>query len=796
MNIGELVAQIKVDTGNLISGLDKATREIENSSKKIGSSVGKIESGFASLAKTVKVAVAGFIAFQAYALSRRAISGMVNFVKESTLLSSRFATLGVVMTSVGKNVNVSRTQLDAYTKSLEKTGISQISARQSIIRMMQANFDLSKSSQLARIAQDAAVIGNINSSQAFEQMIYGIQTAQIEVLKTIGLNVNFERSYAKLAKQLGKTQNELSEAEKMQARMNVVMEAGANIAGTYEAAMQTTGKRANTLSRYIENLFVSLGKAFDPAYGKIIDTITESIKNIHEMVKKEGVRKAITDVGMAFATVATALINSAEAMAGWLAKFSEVYTHIKENKILIPLGLAPETETFRFEKALKEKQMELESLERKGFVYGVQVKPKTREDYAQIKKIKEEIETYKMLIETSKKSAESTQSDWAAMNDEITAAQKQKEADSKKTIQMEYLTEKEITKQQEEAQKEREKIDIEILELKTQMGLQLIEEAKEREEGLLGLEKRRLEAVAQLNEREREIKLRLMEQEKEWAEERKDGLIEIEKRRLDAIAALRNKEQEAFIRMINNQNKNTKEIFDTMKNAMSGWAADFGSELNDLVWSSDFSFSQIGENFAKMITQMAIQIKVVEPLIKGLFGTNDKDTGVVGSLLQAMGLGTVGGNNATMSTATGVSQYNIGLGTMAPEYMVAHGAVLNGRRMTAFAKGGVLRRPTFLGGGDPILAGEKGDEGVLPLKRTAAGDLGVIAQGIGPRVNVNVINNAGANVSVGETRQTNNGVEIDVLIDKAVAKQMAKRGSGTNKMLRQNFGAQERLVSR
>jgi Mg2+ and Co2+ transporter CorA len=203
-------------------------------------------------------------------------------IKEFTLLAARYETLGVVMETVGHNAGYTAEQMNELQAGLEKTGISMIQARQNLIRMVQAQLDLTKANQLARIAQDAAVIGNINSSEAFERMIHGIQAGQVEVLRTIGLNVTFESGYKKLAETLGKNTDELTDAEKAQSRMNTVMDAGVQIAGSYEAAMSTAGKQMLSLERYTENLKVMLGQAFTPALTEIIENITGEIKDVNK----------------------------------------------------------------------------------------------------------------------------------------------------------------------------------------------------------------------------------------------------------------------------------------------------------------------------------------------------------------------------------------------------------------------------------------------------------------------------------------------------------------------------------
>ena len=203
-------------------------------------------------------------------------------IKEFTLLAARYETLGVVMRTVGNNAGYSADEMSKFQEGLEDTGISMIQSRQNLVRMVQAQLDLNQANKLARIAQDAAVIGNINSSEAFEKMIHGIQAAEVEVLRTIGINITFESGYKKLAETLGKNTDQLTDAEKAQSRMNSVLEAGTQIAGSYEASMSTAGKQLLSLERYVENLKVMLGAAFTPALTEIIENITGNIKDVNE----------------------------------------------------------------------------------------------------------------------------------------------------------------------------------------------------------------------------------------------------------------------------------------------------------------------------------------------------------------------------------------------------------------------------------------------------------------------------------------------------------------------------------
>jgi len=202
---------------------------------------------------------------------------LVQFARDAATLSARYETLGVVMGVVGNNAGYTSQQMENYARALQETGISMVESRNTLAIMAQAHIDLAKATDLAREAQDAAVVGNINSSEAFQRMIYGIQSGQTDVLRTIGINVNFEQSYAKLAVQIGKSTKELTENEKSTARMNAVLERGPALAGAYEASMGTAGKQLLSMKRYADDLQVVLGGLFSDAFRESVYAINQGL---------------------------------------------------------------------------------------------------------------------------------------------------------------------------------------------------------------------------------------------------------------------------------------------------------------------------------------------------------------------------------------------------------------------------------------------------------------------------------------------------------------------------------------
>lgn len=203
-----------------------------------------------------------------------------SLVVETASLSQRYQELGIILDVAGRNAGVSAVEIDKTTEAVRKSGITMLQSRQAVTSLIKENINLSEATKLARVAQDAAVVAQINSSEALDRLIYGLSTAQIEVLKTMGLTVNFERAYKNMAGQLGKTTDELTDQERMQARLNTVYESGKNIVGAYEGAMNNAGKQYRSTQRQVEDLSVVVGGLFDETSKLAVTAYTDVLKTL------------------------------------------------------------------------------------------------------------------------------------------------------------------------------------------------------------------------------------------------------------------------------------------------------------------------------------------------------------------------------------------------------------------------------------------------------------------------------------------------------------------------------------
>jgi hypothetical protein len=242
----------------------------------------------------------------------------------SVRLAARTQTLEVVVNQLGKTAGYSKDQMAAFTKGVVDQGITLRHARTAIAMMAQANVDLAKSSQLARLAQDAAVIANLNSSETFQRLIAVIQTGNIRMARHLGLVVDFQAAYVAFAKAQGISVKELDQQQKAQIRVNEVMRAGQSIQGAYAEAMETAGKKVLSLERHLEESQRILGELFLPAFADAVDVVTKFLEGIQDL--DEGQRASLSTtlaMSTAFAALGGTVLKLRGPMLafqGWIVK--------------------------------------------------------------------------------------------------------------------------------------------------------------------------------------------------------------------------------------------------------------------------------------------------------------------------------------------------------------------------------------------------------------------------------------------------------------------------------------------
>lgn len=271
-----------------------------------------------SLGNIAKLTAAGV----AIGLVTKAVGALASEVKEAALYAAKVDTLAISLDVVARNAGYSAAQLGPLETQFKKLGITTEATRQSLLQMIQAGINITALSdattktgekltvagELARRAQDLAVVSGENSSQTLQRLTLNIQQMDTQGLKFMGLIVNREAAMEKFAAKLGTVASALTPTQEKQAFLNATMEEARKLEGAYESALESVGKKLSSLQRYQDEYTYSLGKNFQPALLAIVNAYTEFLDKGQKIIENfNATSNTASDLGDAIAPLANAI---------------------------------------------------------------------------------------------------------------------------------------------------------------------------------------------------------------------------------------------------------------------------------------------------------------------------------------------------------------------------------------------------------------------------------------------------------------------------------------------------------
>jgi tetrahydromethanopterin S-methyltransferase subunit G len=273
-------AAIQDLTGRFFDAFDKRIKAMNRQTKAASQSAQRQNQQLGKSIGMVAGLVSGLTS-HFLALGTQAVGQLKNVVQSSIMLAARADTLAVAVAQIGHNAGYSTAELARFEEQIKGQGITTLKTRQIMIKLIGANIDLAKAADLARAAQNLAQITGQNSSETFGRLTHAILTLNTAILSDMNLNVNLQAAYKAAAGQLNVNADALDYNTKKQIALNEVLRAAQPMMGAYEAAMTTAGKQAGSMARYMEELQLAIGKAFQPAYSAWIQFQTRMLKEAH-----------------------------------------------------------------------------------------------------------------------------------------------------------------------------------------------------------------------------------------------------------------------------------------------------------------------------------------------------------------------------------------------------------------------------------------------------------------------------------------------------------------------------------
>ena len=513
-------------------------------------------------------------------------------------------------------------------------------------------------SKLMEIAKATSRMTGQTVTKSFEDISLAVGRQSKMILDNLGIIVRVEEANKDYAKQMGIVGRELTDAEKKQAFLNATINAGEELIARLGGQNETTSEKVQQIEASIKDLSVTLGsmlipnlsswagwiKNIDTYYSNLIDSMDElTLKNMKNELKR--LKKERDEMsGM----TGTAIMPG----IGMAIKYGE---GVGSNKVRGSM------------KELAELTARINNLET-----GIK-------NYGKVKIQEAGSGTPGTTYTIGSEGTEEAKETWYDLE------KKQRET---------------IRKVDAELKAYFEDLDQLVPNIDKALGnyfgdLDKVEEEVKNKKKNTAEEQKRIQA--ELTDRINQYKM----SEKVYAIWVLEQETEAYRKTAGENAELQAKITAAYkLSMDEISNKGKQTFGEDLQEAMKGWASGWSNTLNEMLWGADRTFGNILVSFGKMLTQMIIQKKLIEPLFN-----------MMGSWF-----------GAGSSTAS------------------AHGNVFAGPGISAY-ENRIVKKPTLFPFAHGIgLMGEgTKPEAIMPLTRTPGGDLGVKAVGGGGAQNVQYV---------------------------------------------------------
>lgn len=265
-------------------------------------------------------------------------SKMGGFATQIGFAASRVSELGFALDAVAKSNNLTTDAVNETVQALRDANIAHEKALSITSLFVQTELDLADATKLATVAKDLAVISAQDSSAALVTMTEAISGQNVMMLRQFGIITTSTQIFEQYARTIDKVASELTEAERKQAFVNKILEAGTKAAGAYDAAMLSAGKQYRSLiGRVIPDFLALIGKGVEPVLAVVVKAIATTFKEMTKWVQDN--EKVLIEYGTKVGEVFNTVITEGKAALALLVTAGESLSELNLGNLAESLSL-------------------------------------------------------------------------------------------------------------------------------------------------------------------------------------------------------------------------------------------------------------------------------------------------------------------------------------------------------------------------------------------------------------------------------------------------------------------------
>lgn len=328
-NAGSVVAKLKANVAGMKKGISSAKKELNGLSKTAKSAASSIKrAGAVATAALVGIGTAGTYLIKAASDAEE----LQNVINQS--FGDMADDINDWAEETAEAVNRSDYQIKQFVGTSMSMFKNMVDNEEQAVKMSKA---------ITQLSADLASFRNISDDRAFEALT-GALTGQAEALKRLGFNVQEAAlEQYRLNQGIEKSVREMTEAEKVSLRYNVIMDKMTDIQGD---AVRTRDELANSWRGFwgeVRNAREELGEYLLPIATKVVNKGREMVKVFNDL--PDAIHQNIVQIGLFATGLLSAIVGLAglvigiEAVIGVLSVVASAFVSLT-NPVTIVIALA------------------------------------------------------------------------------------------------------------------------------------------------------------------------------------------------------------------------------------------------------------------------------------------------------------------------------------------------------------------------------------------------------------------------------------------------------------------------
>lgn len=322
----EILAKFRADIADFNKKLDTVQKELDEVKKATETTAKGVSSSFDAMDNAAS-------RFAANLGNVAAIAGgaLVAMGIQSFNAAAKVQELDTVMQVVGATTGVTYKVLKETADAIRGNGIEMAAAQEIAIKFAKNNLNLADAANVARVAQDLAVISQANSTDTAERLTYATLNLNSMMLRNAGVQTTVSQAVRAYAKANNISSASMTTAQKQQAVLNAILEEGKKINGVYTMSMTNAGKVLRSFARITNDIQVALGGAFLDALGPIILKFYDLYKAFSLTLREGGALYPIIQaLSAVFVNLAIPLGNALDKAIEFVKNMKPLSTGIDE----------------------------------------------------------------------------------------------------------------------------------------------------------------------------------------------------------------------------------------------------------------------------------------------------------------------------------------------------------------------------------------------------------------------------------------------------------------------------------